>query len=311
MNFTAALRTAPLILAEGAVIERLRREPTVTLDPHVLNAALLFDAAGRARLRTIYRGYLDIGRDYALPMIILTPTWRANPERLAAAGLTERDANAHAVRFLAEIRAECGGSGAPVFVGGLIGCRGDAYRPAEALSTDHAAAFHDRQARELASAGVDFLLAATLPAFSEALGIARAMAACNLPYLLSFVVRPRGVLLDGTPLADAVRRIDEHVSPPPTAYMVNCTHPTVFADALTRGASVWSAMRNRVIGLQGNTSRRPPEELDGAADLDAEDPHAFAAEMWALHERFGTRILGGCCGTDERHVRGIAVRSRV
>jgi len=307
MNFLQALAHADFILAEGAGIERLRRDPAAPpLDPHIANAGLIHSADGRAALARIYRQYLDIGKAHKLPMITLAPTWRANPERLQLTGAPDVvTINRDAARFMAGIRAGYGDYAGFIFLGGLMGCRGDAYDPSEALSADEAAEFHRPQAHALAGAGVDFLLASTLPAFSEALGMARAMAETGAPYLLSFVLRPTGTLLDGTPLHAAIAAIDA-VSPRPCAYMANCVHPQVYAAALSRALAQDATVTVRILGLQANTSARSPEELDGRDALDGAAPEPFAAAMLAVHRRFGVKILGGCCGTDERHIAALA-----
>jgi len=308
MNFVEAIRTEPLLLTEGALIERLRRDAPVALDPHVLHAGFVYSAPGRDALRALYRQYLDIGDAVDLPMIVCAPTWRANPERLRRAGLANRDVNGDGVRFVATVRDECGGYAHRVFIGGLMGCAGDAYRPEEALPRDEAAAFHGVQARALAGAGVDFLLAATLPHAGEAPGMAAAMAACRVPYALSFIVNGDGRLLDGTPLDEVVAAIDGAVQPPPLFYMVNCVHPTVFEAALVSATLRSPRLAERVIGLQANASTKAPEELDGRTQLDADQPEALAEAMLRVRRQFGTRILGGCCGTDDRHIAGIARR---
>lgn len=308
MTLTDCLRNAPVVLTEGSHIERLRRDPAVRLDPHVLNAALLYTGDGRRALAALYRQYLDIGRAHDLPIVIGTPTWRVNSERLQAAGLAGRDVCGDAARFLAGLRSSYVGYAGRVYIGGLLGCRGDAYRPADGLSPDEACEFHRPQAEALGSAGVDFLLAATLPVVSEALGMARAMAACGCPYLLSFVVRCSGECLDGTPLDEAIRRIDADTSPAPVAYLVNCVHATVFAAALAIVRARGAAVARRIVGLQANTSALSPEELDGRAELDSQSPEDFAAAMSDLHHRLGIRVLGGCCGTDDRHIRCLAER---
>ena len=309
MDFRQAIAHYPAILAEGAVIERLRRNPAVKLDRHIVHAGLVYDSLGQTALRQIYRQYLDIGRMAGLPLLTCAPTWRANPARLRQAGFGDQtDVNGDCVRFLASIRAEYGAYAGQAFVGGLMSCQGDAYKPAEALPSDEAAAFHRPQARALTAAGVDFLLAATLPAVSEALGLARAMADCGPPYALSFVLRPSGTLLDGTPLHQAIAMIDSTVNPAPLFYMANCVHPTVFESAFAAAISQSPAVARRVIGLQANTSTKSPEELDKRGSLDGAEPEPFANAMVGLHHWFGTKILGGCCGTDNRHVAAIARR---
>ncbi|MGD0337967.1 MAG: homocysteine S-methyltransferase family protein [Bacteroidota bacterium] len=318
-TFLLCIEQEPVIIAEGAVIERLRRTPGISLNPHLLNSALLYNE-GKKYLEAIYRQYIDCAYRRNLPMIILTPTWRANPERISRAGLPAHqssknvggrahDVNKDCYDFLAEIRAGYGEYAKKIFIGGLMGCYGDAYKPEEALPSGTARFFHREQVRALASSGVDFLLGSTLPAFSEALGMAQAMADSGCPYILSFVIRANCRLLDGMLLPDAINNIDTTVSPKPTGYMINCVHPEIFRKAIIgRGQDQDREVRCRILGLQANTSLRSPEELDGREELDVENPDRFGEMMASLHKDFSLKILGGCCGTDERHIESI-VRS--
>ncbi len=310
MDFVKTVEDELVVLAEGAVIERLRRNGQVTLDRYVEHAGLIYQAKGRAALEKLFREYIDIGQAWALPTIACTVTWRANPDRLRAAGLGSCSSVCRdAFRFLDTIRQSYGDYAKRVYIGGLIGCRGDAYAPSEALAADEAARFHRTQVQALAACGVDFLIAPTLPASSEAFGLARAMAESGLPYVLSVIIRRAGVLLDGVPLHELVRKIDSEVAPRPVGYMVNCVHPTIFADGYICQIGVAPEIRERVLGLQANTSRKSPEELDNLGRLDeAESPDVFADLMSAVRQRTGIKILGGCCGTDDRHIRGIAGR---
>ncbi|CAB5109634.1 homocysteine S-methyltransferase domain protein [Olavius algarvensis associated proteobacterium Delta 3] len=306
-NFGTFLEEAPCILGEGAVIERLRRNSGFELDPHIVNSAFIYDDARRSALETIYREYLDIGHQYNLPLVLSTPTWRASRERIEAAGYVDRNVNADNFRFLDALRKSYGEYAGNVFVCGLLSCRGDAYNQTVALGTGEAHQFHAWQAGMLANAGVDFLLAATLPAISEALGLALALADTGTPYILSFVLRPEGTLLDGTLLRDAISEIDATVRPMPLAYMANCTHASIFESVLRHVANSSSAVRQRLVGLFANTAALTPEELDDRPDLVEEDPEAFSHSVAAVHKEFGMKILGGCCGTDNRHIRSLAV----
>jgi homocysteine S-methyltransferase len=223
--------------------------------------------------------------------------------------LADRDVNADAVRFLSTIRRSYGDFAERVLIGGLMGCAGDAYRPDEALPENRAAELHLPQARALSEGGADFLMAATLPAADEAAGIAAAMSGCDVPCVPSFIIRPTGTLLDGTPLGEAVSRIDDATVPTPLGYMVNCTHPAVYTEAVDRELCRSPELARRLLGLQANASALSPEELDGLHRLDeAGAPEAFAEAMLGVRRRFGVKILGGCCGTDGRHIRCIAER---
>lgn len=308
ISFAEFLESFSCILGEGAVIERLRRNGDLALDPYLVNSAFIYDDAKRAALETICRQYLDIGREFGLPLLISTPTWRASRERIEAAGYAGADVNGDNVRFLDALRRSYGGYAEKVVICGLMSCRGDAYGPADALTVDEAREFHSWQAGKLADAGVDFLLAATLPAFSEATGLALALAATGTPYALSFVVRPEGTLLDGTPLNDVIATIDATVAPRPVAYLINCTHVSLARAALTHETNSSPPVRQRIIGLLANTAALSPEDLNDSTALVEEDPGIFGQSVAGLHRELGLKILGGCCGTDDRHIRSLAAQ---
>jgi homocysteine S-methyltransferase len=122
------------------------------------------------------------------------------------------------------------------------------------------------------------------------------------------VLKPTGHLLDGTPIHEAISDIDSKANPPPFFYMANCVHPRVFERAIGAYPQFSGTICERMIGLAANASTRSPEELEGLGFLDSGHPESFSDSMIEQHHRFGTRILGGCCGTDQRHIEGIASR---
>lgn len=307
-DFSELFSKSKVILGEGAVIERLRRSDDFELDPHIVNSGFIYDLKKREAMASIFKQYLDIGRKFNLPLFLSTPTWRAGRERIAAAGLESRDVNGDNFRFLDELRRSYGEYASQVVISGLLSCRGDAYRPVEALSSAESKEFHSWQAERLAESGVDLLLAATLPALSEAKGLAQALAATGKPYIVSFVFRPEGVLLDGTPIKDAMSAIDASTNPKPLAYMANCTHTDIFKSALVNEINSSALARERVIGLFANTAALSPEELDDNESLIEEEPEKFGRSAAALQAEFGLKILGGCCGTDDRHIGNLAAK---
>ncbi|WP_460596869.1 homocysteine S-methyltransferase family protein [Geomonas sp. Red276] len=290
------------------MIERLRRAEGIELDPFVVNSAFIYRDDTRRALEEICRDYLDIGCQFGLPLLMSTPTWRASRERITAAGLEGRDLNGDNAAFLDGLRNSYGGYGEQVLICGLMSCKGDAYHPSEALTVDEARKYHAWQAEKLAKTPVDFLLAATLPALSEATGLAMALAATGKPYVVSFVARPAGTLLDGTPLREAVAAIDAAVDRQPDGYMINCTHASFARAALLDETNSSPEVRRRMIGLLANTAALTPEELDNAAELVEEDPESFGRSVAAVGAELGLKILGGCCGTDGRHLRALAKR---
>jgi S-methylmethionine-dependent homocysteine/selenocysteine methylase len=289
-----------LILTEAAIVERLRRAGRVELHPTLVHAALVYDDRGRAELERLFQGYVSIAASAQVPMLLSAPTWRANYERVRDAGISP-DVNADSVRFMLELR-EAQGSYAPMIkVGGFIGCKNDCYKPEEGLSVAESEAFHSWQIDQLAQAGVDFLMAATLPNVHEAIGIARAMERTGTPYIISFVIDRGGRMLDGTALWDAVQRIDASTGQQPLCYMVNCSYPTFL-----RAEVQPKALFNRLLGYQANSSSLSHSQLDGSAKLQQDDVAEWAAEMLELNRVYGVRILGGCCGTDDVHLSALA-----
>jgi S-methylmethionine-dependent homocysteine/selenocysteine methylase len=306
-NFREFCDRHACILGEGAVIERLRRGG-FELDPNVVNSAFIYGNDSRSAIEKIYREYMDIGSEYDLPLVVSTPTWRASRERIEAAGFGSRDMNGDNFRFLDALRTSYGPYAQKVAICGLMSCRGNAYNPAEALDAEEAYRFHTWQAERLAEAGVDFLLAATLPALGEAIGLATAIARTGMPYIVSFVVRREATLLDGTPLNRALAAIEQAASPEPLAFMANCTHASFLQLALGHPENSSVHVRERIVGIFANTAALTPEELDNSEHLVEEDPEIFGRMVAGLHSEFGLKILGGCCGTDDRHIRSLAQR---
>jgi homocysteine S-methyltransferase len=286
--------------------ERMRRHPGIGFDPNIAHGALIYDETGRDVLGNVHGEYLEIGKRFELPMRATTGTWRSSRRRAEAAGHGVHRLNRDNVTFMRELiddRPE-----QDIVLCGVLGPDGDAYRPEEALGTPAAAEAHLPQAEALAAAGCDEIAALTMPALSEAAGIAQAMSASGLRYFVSFVIRADGTLLDGTPLADAVKTIDDATDRPPHSYQVNCVHPSVLATALTAVRASDPSAASRIDGLQANTSARTPEELDGLEEIDTEEPEPFAAAVVDVAERFGLRFIGGCCGTTTAHMEAIARR---
>lgn len=286
--------------------ERLKREYRLEPDPVVALAAMVETERGRAALREIWGEYIAIAYTYHLPFLATTPTRRANRERIGLSGFGDSLLNDN-VDFLREIRAE---SPIPMYVGGLMGCKGDAYTGEGALCEQEAREFHIWQARALAEAGVDFLMAGIMPTLPEAAGMARAMSETSLPYLVSFTIQSDGRLIDGAAIHDAIVYIDSAARTKPTCYMTNCVHPAIVREALARPWNRTAAVRERFQGVQANTSPLPYAQLDGATDLYRTEPCALAQEMEALGREMDLKIWGGCCGTDGRYLDEMAKRMK-
>ncbi len=192
-----------------------------------------------------------------------------------------------------------------IFIGGVTGCKGDAYKPKEALDENEAYLFHKDQINALTAAGVDFLFASTMPAMSEVKGTAKAMSETDFPFVISFVIRDDGKLLDGTALVDAIKIVDNSVHVQPVFYMTNCIHPNVLSKSLNKIIDDENILAKRLFGIQANASDKSPEELDMLDELHADSPQNWAKGMVDLNKKYNLKVLGGCCGTDARYISSI------
>jgi S-methylmethionine-dependent homocysteine/selenocysteine methylase len=310
MAFEDFCRDGSVVLTDGGIETRLIYEFGCPL-PEFASFLALFDEKARAALATIYRSYLAVAREYGVAMQIGTPTWRAHPECLTrlgfgAPGDVER-VNAAAVDFLRALRAEAGLAGS-VAIAGVIGPRRDGYNPTSAPGAAEAQDYHAVQAGILAGRGVDLLYAPTFASLGELRGVAAAMAVTRLPYMLAPVIDAEARLLDGTKLAEAIAEIDAAVSPAPLRYLIGCVHPSRLSEAFAYDAASLASVAPRIAGLKANASTLPPEELDKLDRLDAGSAADFAAGMVALRRAHGFAILGGCCGTSDRHIRALAAK---
>ena len=165
------------------------------------------------------------------------------------------------------------------------------------LTTPEAESFHRDQAYQLVNSGVDLLLSATMPAVPEACGMALAMATCDIPYIISFVINRQGHILDGNSLEKAIDAIDSMCSRPPLGYMINCAYPSFL-----KAHRLQPRFLSRLIGFQANASSLDHTELEGNAQIQADDINDWGSKMIQLHRRYGLKILGGCCGTGPNHL---------
>ena len=285
------------MLTECAIAERLRRAAEVELHPTLFNTPLIYHTKGREKLTAIYRQYREIAAQAALPILLCAPTWRVDQLRLAEAGY-DKSLLFDAVSFMRYLQQQWQTADSGIFIGGLIGPKNDCYKSEQALSTEAADAFHQWQIEELAQAGVDCIIAQTIPAVSEGLGMAQALARSGIPAIISFVINRNAQVLDGTPLIDAIETIDNSLATPPLGYMVNCVYPT-FICAETQPPTLFK----RLIGIQANSSSLDHSQLDGASILHQDDLQHWGDNMLRLNSEFGVKILGGCCGTDDTYLQ--------
>ena len=274
--------------------------------PYFASFDLLRTREGRSRIKQYYERYLDIALTRRVGFVLDTPTWRASRDwgdKLGYSPTALATINREAVELMFELRDAHETPDTPLVVSGNVGPRGDGYNPAFMMSADEAEAYHAVQVGVFAEAGVDMITVMTMNYVAEATGIARAAAAAGLPCAMSFTVETDGRLPTGQPLGQAIEEVDRETGATPAYFMINCAHPDHFRSVID-GSAPWT---KRVGGLRANASRQSHAELDASDTLDAGDPAELGHDYARLASLLpNMRVLGGCCGTDHRHVTAIA-----
>jgi len=292
------------VLTDGGLETWLIFERGVDL-PEFAAFPLLETSAGRGLLAEYWELNLGVATAGGLDFILGAPTWRASADwgaRLGYDAAALDRINREGIAFMQGLRDRHQSPSSAMPVWGSVGPRGDAYNPQRPTSAAEAEAYHRPQIDSFKTAGADAFTAQTMTHSDEAIGIALAAKAAGLPCIVSFTTETDGRLPGGETLGEAIQRVDDATDASPDSYMINCAHPDHFRDALTADAP-WL---QRLGGIRANASRLSHAELDNATELDPGD----AVELGALYRQLrdtvpGLTVLGGCCGTDHRHIEQI------
>ncbi len=272
-----------------------------------MNAAfvLLENERGRAALRAYFDRYAPMAVRHGLGFVLESPTWRANPDWAAKIGRDRAQLakiNREAIDLMIEIRDRYETKRSPFVISGCIGPRGDGYDAGKVMGVDEAEAYHGWQVGIFRETAADFVSAITMTNVPEATGVARAAVAARMPCVISFTVETDGRLPTGEMLGEAIAAVDAATEGYPAYYMINCAHPTHFEHVLDARAP-WIG---RLRGLRANSSKLSHAELDNAPELDIGNPEELGAHYGGLRDRLPhINVLGGCCGTDHRHIECI------
>ena len=273
--------------------------------PYFASFHLLKDAEGAKALRHYYETYARIAVDAGCGFILESATWRASIDWGEKMGYSRNELakrNRESVALLEAVRADFARAECPMIISGCIGPRGDGYRPGSQMSTKEASHYHREQIATFAETSADMIGAITMSYAEEAIGIAIAAREFGLPVAISFTIETDGRLPSGQSLREAIEQVDAVTDRSPAYFMINCAHPSHF-EAELRGDGAW---RNRIRGLRANASKRSHAELDESTELDAGDPQELGREYRALRKLLpNLTVLGGCCGTDHRHIAAI------
>jgi S-methylmethionine-dependent homocysteine/selenocysteine methylase len=290
-----------LFLTDGGLETTLIFHDGIEL-PYFAAFDLLKSDKGRATLRRYFDRYVAVAEARGVGLVLETPTWRANADWAAKLGYDTAslaEANRRGVDLLLDVRRGHETPATPIVISGNVGPRGDGYVADRRMTAAEAAAYHGVQIATFAQSDADMCAAFTMNYVDEAIGVARVAQVHSMPIAISFTVETNGRLPSGMTLHDAIAATDDATSGGPAYYMINCAHPTHFDAVIGDDPQ----LRERVRGLRANASKRSHAELDASPDLDAGDPRELGAQYGALRTQLPKlTIVGGCCGTDHRHV---------
>jgi S-methylmethionine-dependent homocysteine/selenocysteine methylase len=266
---------------------------------------LLKNNTGYQALQKYFCTYASLAKAYDVGLVLESATWRASSDwatKLGYSSIALAEMNRNAIALLHDIRQVYETQDFPMVISGCIGPRGDGYIPADAMTVEIAAEYHRAQIETFRDADADLVTAITMNYVEEAIGITLAAQAAGMPVVISFTVETDGKLPTGQPLKEAIAQVDAVTNNAPAYYMINCAHPTHFAHVLTTG----EAWVNRIRGLRANASAKSHAELNESETLDDGNPTEFGSQYRDLRAQFPQiTILGGCCGTDDRHIEAI------
>jgi S-methylmethionine-dependent homocysteine/selenocysteine methylase len=265
---------------------------------------LMKNERGRRRLFDYFRQHAQTAVDAGMGFVLESATWRSNADWGAKLGYSPdqlADLNRQSIELLVEVRDELETKDSPMPISGNVGPLGDGYA-ASTMSADDAERLHMPQIKTFSQTDADLVSAFTMTSTEEAIGVTRAALKVKMPVVISFTVETDGRLPTGQTLKEAIETVEAATDAAPAYYMINCAHPTHFQRALAAN----EAWIQRVRGIRANASKRSHAELDEAKDLDDGDPAELGLQYRDLRRTFRQfNVLGGCCGTDHRHVEQI------
>lgn len=287
---------------------------------------LLNSNKGMEFLRNYYRRHVNLattkeedGHHGHLGFVLESVLWRANPDWLHQLGYTSLAEDLprlcqQAMDLLQEIEKEF--PSIPMVKSGTVGPRSDGYVAALEMTPQQAKEYHTPQIIAMKQAGADIVTAMTMNYINEGIGIALAAEQVGIPVVLSFTVETNGHLRTGETLQNIIETVDAATNGYPAYYMINCAHPTHFlstVSTITNSNGTTSSTtsqeeacyrwKSRLGGIRCNASRKSHAELDECEVLDDGNPVEFGKEYQELLKELpSVNVVGGCCGTDYRHV---------
>lgn len=296
--------SSDLFLTDGGIETTLIFQAGLDL-PDFAAFDLLKHDAGYQALQSYFRTYAALANNYQVGLILESATWRASRDWGTKLGYSDEalaEMNQKAIALLHDIRREYETEKSRMVISGCVGPRGDGYIPANAMTVEEAQHYHQTQITTFRDADADLVTAITMNYVEEAIGITRAAQSVGMPVVIAFTVETDGKLPTGQTLKDAIAQVDQATDQFPVYYMINCAHPTHFAEVLT-SSEPWL---ERIRGVRANASTKSHSELNESETLDDGNPEELGSQYRELKARLrNLNVLGGCCGTDDRHIEAI------
>lgn len=293
-----------LFLTDGGIETTLIFHEELDL-PEFASFVLLRNQTGYRALEKYFRTYAQMAHHYQVGLVLESATWRSNPDWGSKIGYSDSELaemNHKAIDLLYDIRREYETEKSPIVISGCVGPRGDGYIPADAMTVEEAKTYHRDQIQTFCNADADLVTAITMNYVEEAIGITLTAQTFEMPVVISFTLETDGKLPTGQSLKDAIAQVDSATNDGPAYYMINCAHPTHFANTLVSNEP-WL---ERIRGLRANASTKSHAELNEATTLDEGNPVDLGNHYRELKTKLrNLNVMGGCCGTDDRHVEAI------
>lgn len=276
--------------------------------PGFASYPLLLNPEQKILLREYYSRLVDLAAEQNVGVILDSVTWAANRERGAKLGYSADDLrrfNIEAIELILDVRSEKGDL--PTVLCGQVGPRGDGYKLSKLMTMSEAEDYHSEQIEVNSATEADFVAGFTIGYAEEATGIVRAAQRHDIPVAVAFTVETDGRLPSGMTVREAIETVDANTNKGALYFLINCAHPEHFANILDGDSWV-----HRLHGVVVNASRCSHAELEVADALDAGDPEELGRQVGELRKRFPHfNIVGGCCGSDFRHMHHIIGAAKV
>ncbi len=293
-----------LFLTDGGIETNLLFNEGLDL-PHFAAFHLLNDSKAHDAIQRWFHAHCQIAKTHKVGFILEALTWRASIDWAMKLGYSKEGLNEiihRAVEMFSSFRDQYENEDTKIVFSGCVGPRGDGYAPDKKMSTSEAEDYHSLQIETLSETDADMISALTLNYVEEAVGIARAAKYFDIPAVISFTLETNGRLPTDQSLHDAIKQVEDETNQAPVYYMINCAHPSHFEEVISTGEPWLQKIRS----LRANASTCSHAELDEAEILDDGNPEELGIQYRELRQKLPhLNVLGGCCGTDHRHIEEI------